>query len=262
VFPYKKKEREKTQRRCKTLARPRSPRRSEATSLRNGEVCTTSGEKGPHKHSQDRSRAAAGHWPRACDARMSSSSRSSAVNSPCAPNGSSGSGAEAAGKPRARLLVGYPVPGGGPGRGDGGPLRLLLPGAEIPAMPPFGPKRRCKWSPSCKREAGAGSTARAPSLASASSAWSPTPQANQLLVGGRSLMTLIGARCHAQLPLLRPVRRPVLAAWRDCLGLLPARTRTPPGAGPRSASDCALFFWPCVESRAAEYLPWHSHVCS
>lgn len=106
-------------------------------SRRSGEVCTTLRGKGSEAHSLDTSRGAAGHWLRACDARMSSSSRSSAVKSPCAPNGSSGSGAAATGKPRARLLGGCPILGSGPELGAGSPVRLLLPGAGVPAMPPL-----------------------------------------------------------------------------------------------------------------------------
>lgn len=122
------------------------------------------GGKGPEAHSLDMSRPVVGHWLRACDARVSSSSRSSAVKSPWAPKGSSGSGAAAAGKPRARLLGGCPGLGGGPGLGAGGPLRLLLPGVGIPAMPAAGqsPKER---SPASIQERGL--TARAPPLASA-----------------------------------------------------------------------------------------------
>ena len=70
------------------------------------EVCTTLGEKA---HSLDTSGAAFGHWLRACDARVSSSSRSSAVKSPCAPNGSfgsSGGGREEAPGPLARRVLG------------------------------------------------------------------------------------------------------------------------------------------------------------
>lgn len=114
------------------------------------EVCTTLGEKA---HSLDTSGAAFGHWLRACDARVSSSSRSSAVKSPCAPNGSSGSGGAAARKPRARLLGGCWVLDGGPGLGAGGPLRLLLPGAGIPAMPAASRYPKAP-SPACNLEAG------------------------------------------------------------------------------------------------------------
>lgn len=67
------------------------------------------------------------------------------MKSPCGPNGSSGSMVAGAGKPRARLLGGCPLLGGGPGLGAGGPLRLLLPGVEVPAMPAAG---QCPEAPS------------------------------------------------------------------------------------------------------------------
>lgn len=95
------------------------------------------------QHSLDRSFATSGHWLRAWDARMSSSSRSSAVNSPCASNGSSGSREVVSGKPRARLLGGWLVPGGGPWWSAGGAPHLLLPGAGVPAMLPVSLKQIC-----------------------------------------------------------------------------------------------------------------------
>lgn len=118
-----------------------------------GKVCTTLGKE-PWAHSLDTSRAADGHWLRACDARVSSSSRSSAVKSSCGPNGSSGSRAAATGKPRARLLGGCPVLGSGPELGVGGPLRLLLPGAAVPAMPAAGKRLKgssAAWLPQSRR---------------------------------------------------------------------------------------------------------------
>lgn len=146
-------------------------------------------EKGPWAHSLDTSRVADGHWLRACDARVSSSSRSSAVKSPCGPNGSSGSRAAATGKPRARLLGGCPVLSGGPGLGVGGPLRLLLPGAGSPAMPAAGQflkESRVVWRPQGRS---VGQTARAPPRAAGSAATPPNPRANQLPSGGRGAMT-------------------------------------------------------------------------
>lgn len=182
---------------CKTLWQ-RSPWGSEATAIKSvWQVCTTLRGKGPEAHSLNTSRAAAGHWLRACDARVSSSSRSSAVKSPCAPNGSSGSGAAAAGKPRARLLGGCPVLGGGPGLGAGGPLRLLLPGAGVPAMPTTSQSPKAPstaWSPRGRR---AGPTARAPPLASAARATPPSSRPNELPAGGRGGMTQIPARRRA-----------------------------------------------------------------
>lgn len=73
---------------------------------------------------------------------MSSSSRSSAVNSACAPNGSSGSGSAVSEKLRARLLGGLSKARDRPGRGAGPPLCFLwLLGAGVPAMTSFCPQR-------------------------------------------------------------------------------------------------------------------------
>lgn len=121
------------------------------------------GERRPHKHSLDRFRAATGHWLRACDARMSSSSRSSAVNSACAPNGSSGSGTVVSETLRARLLGGFSKARDRPGRGAGPPLCFLwLFGAGVPAMTSFSPQR--PWT-------------RSTALSAASPTWPNRPRA-------------------------------------------------------------------------------------
>lgn len=105
------------------------------------EVCTIRRGKGPHRHSLDRFRGATGHWLRACDARMSSSSKSSAVNSACSPNGSSGSGIVVSEKLRARLLGGFSMDRDRPGKGSRPPLCFLwLFGTGVPAMTTFNPQ--------------------------------------------------------------------------------------------------------------------------
>lgn len=166
---------------------------------------------------------------------MSSSSRSSAVNSACAPNGSSGSGSVVSEKLRARLLGALPKARDRPGRGAGPPLCLRwLFGAGVPAMTSFSPRRPRQAQP-CPQKAWLVPTARAPQLTSATSGSQPTGQSavsqraqrddvsERAVTPGRSLrLCLDSVQCYRGLPVLRDrgasVRPPLwLSAWH-CVG--------------------------------------------
>lgn len=130
------------------------------------------------RHSLDRFRGTTGHWLRACDARMSSSSRSSAVNSACSPNGSSGSGTVVSEKLRARLLGGFSKDRDRPGKGCRPPLcSLWLFDAGVPAMSTFSPQHPRTPSTALSAESlRAGPTARAPPFPSVLASSQPAGQ--------------------------------------------------------------------------------------